>query len=716
MTTTKRCPSLVFLLLALGSALAAQAGSDEPVVYADHKSIGENALRAQGHVEVLWKDYVIYADAIDFDLETRELSAEGRVTMASKDMVLSGEKLVFNFKTQRGELLETYGMVSPTVRYETDRLEQTDRETLTFRRLDFTSCAQVSPRWSIRSRKGKIKKDKYIEMSGVVLRLKSLPVFYLPYMRYPLTKDGRATGLLFPNIGNSDLRGFFLQNSFYWAIRPNIDMTLGLDYFARLGIGASDELRYLFRRAAGSARLYYFTYREGNGIYEDTDHDYYVEANHQQTLPFLDSRLVLNVNRQSRPGFLRLFDSNFDLVRSANFQSELALKSSFSGVSVSLSASRRETYYVFKDSSLVIEYLPSLAVSVNQKKVGRLPGYFSLAADYQSVRRSGITYEEEPEFVSDFRSRRLTVTPSYQLPLLRLPWMNSSLKLSSKSSVYAKSLDPVSGQVVDEPLYMRYHTVQFSLQGPVFYRLFGGETKGWKHLIEPEFTVRYATAVNNRDRLVKVDRFDYPSFSYAGFSLTSRLLRKGRGGGAASEILTYSLSQQYYFDPAEANFFMKINGEYPRFSQLSNSLRFRPGGDFVFDASLAYNYYIRGLARLNLSASYNRAGRPLTGSVSYTVYRNPYREQDFELNRSVLGSALHFDLRGFPLKLHSRVDYDFTERRLLHGSLTATFDYQCLLFNVECKLFSYLGESRFQIRAGLSFGNLGMVGDFFGGT
>ncbi len=304
--------------------LARQQDSDEPIVYADHKTISEDSLRADGHVEVIWQDYVIYADVIEFNLKTRELFAEGRVTMSAKDMVLSGEKLNFNLKTKSGELLDTYGLITPFVRYETDRLIQTDRETLTFQRLDFTSCAQIFPRWKITSRRGKIKKEKYIEMNDVVFRIKNIPVFYLPYLRYPIQKDGRATGLLFPKFRQFLLRGFFVQNSLFWAIKPNIDMTLGLDYFAKLGIGVSDELRYLFRNTSGSARFYHFQYRKDNDVYDDSASDYYVEANHRQNLPFLNSRLVLNVNRQSRPGFLRLFDNGFDRNLTTNFQSSLA--------------------------------------------------------------------------------------------------------------------------------------------------------------------------------------------------------------------------------------------------------------------------------------------------------------------------------------------------------------------------------------------------------
>ncbi|TFG78664.1 MAG: LPS-assembly protein LptD [Chrysiogenales bacterium] len=704
------------LFLTWAGLLAAQQDSDEPIVYADHKKISEDSLRADGHVEVIWQDYVIYADVIEFNLKTRELFAEGRVTMSAKDMVLSGEKLNFNLKTKSGELLDTYGLITPFVRYETDRLIQTDRETLTFQRLDFTSCAQIFPRWKITSRRGKIKKEKYIEMNDVLFRIKNIPVFYLPYLRYPIQKDGRATGLLFPNIGNSSLRGFFVQNSLFWAIKPNIDMTLGLDYFSELGIGVSDELRYLFRNASGMARYYYFRYRKDNEVYNDSASDYYVEANHKQTLPFLNSRLLLNVNRQSRPGFLRLFDNGFDRNLTTNFQSSLVWTTSFSNINISLSASRRETYYIFANSSRIVEYLPALAFNLNQQKLGKLPGYFSLGIDYQSVRRSGVTYEDEPEFANDFRSQRLTLTPAYQLPLLKLPWLNCSLNLLAKNTLYAKSLDPLSKTIVNEPLYMKYQTAKLSLQGPVFFRVYDLGRSKLKHVIEPEFEFRYATKVDNRDRLVPVDYFDYPSYSYAGFSLTSRLLKKGDGGNAsAAELLTYRITQEYYFDAAEANLFRTVDGEYPSFSELNNTLRFRPGENIAFDASLVYNYYIHGLSRLNLRASYQRQGAPLTGSLSYSTYRNPYKGADYVFNRSILGGDINVNFPSFPLKLQAGIDYDFTAKEFRHGAVNVSFDYQCLVFSTEFKVFSYLGRSEFQFRFGLSLGNLGMVSDFFGG-
>jgi len=133
------------------------------------------------------------------------------------------------------------------------------------------------------------------------------------------------------------------------------------------------------------------------------------------------------------------------------------------------------------------------------------------------------------------------------------------------------------------------------------------------------------------------------------------------------------------------------------------------------DASFVYNYYIHGPSRLNLSAAYNRPGAPLTGSLSYSIYRNPYRNAEYVFNRTILGGSINLNFPGFPLKLLAGIDYDFTAREFRYGAINASFDYQCLVFSTEFKVFSYLGRSEFQFRFGLSLGNLGMVSDFFGG-
>ena len=550
------------------------------------------------------------------------------------------------------------------------------------------------------------------------LRIKNVPVFYLPYLRYPVSKDGRATGLLFPHFGNSSLRGFFLLNSFYWDIRRNIDTTINVDYYSKLGVGLGDEFRYLFPKTAGSLKFYYFRYREDNPDYGGLKSDYYVVANHAQDIGFLNSRFVLSVNQQSRPDFLRLLDNNFDRLLSTNFLSNAYWTSALGNVNFSVNASRSETYYTFANSSNIIQYLPSVSFRLNKQKLGKFPGYLSIAADYQNVSRQGVSYEDEPLFTTGFHSQRFTFVPSYQLPVFQFPWLAATVNLFSKNSFYAKSLDPTTRKIVNEPLYMKYHSASATVQGPVFYKIFETRNTSFKHVIEPQFDVRYVTEVTNRNLLVPVDLFDYPSWSYAGFTLKTRLLAKRRGStGSVSEVAVLSLNQRYYFDAAEASYFRKINGVYPPFSELGGELNIRPLESVSFDASAGYNYYIKAFSRINVGFTIDRADAVLGGSVYYSTYRNPFMPANFIFNRSMLRGNLKLDIPNFPVKLSGAADYDFTEKRFRYGSFAATLDYQCLVFKAPSSRSSptWAATNSSSASERVSLGNLGMVSDFFGG-
>jgi len=58
-------------------------------------------------------------------------------------------------------------------------------------------------------------------MWNTVFRIKKVPVFWWPYIRYPLDRD-RSTGFLMPQIGYSGNKGFTLNEAFYWVLRSSI--------------------------------------------------------------------------------------------------------------------------------------------------------------------------------------------------------------------------------------------------------------------------------------------------------------------------------------------------------------------------------------------------------------------------------------------------------------------------------------------------------------
>lgn len=697
------------------------------VLMHDYADITEDKLIYWSNVEFIWDEYRIYADYIEYDPKTKIVTAKGRVTMTSKETVVSGEKLVIDLKEKTGELYDVYGQMQPTVRYTAKVWKQTEEDTYKFKNLRFTSCAQCVPRWKITCTNGKIKKEKYIRMTNAVIKIKKIPVLYIPYLSYPISD--RATGFLFPVPGNHYIGGFTLKNAFYWDIKPNVDLTLYLDYYSKAGWGAAEEFRYLFKNMEGDLKFYLLKYRmtkdESDGklknvFSKQSESDYYMNFKHIQRINFLDTTIKLDVDNQSDPAFLRLFDNNFDRSLSNRYYSSFQLNSSLSNITLGLNASKNVTYYTFQEKAAqnVIQYLPSISLNVNQQKIWKIPGYFSLESAFDSVTRSGVNYEAGEElFQPDFNSKRYNLTPSYTLNLFALPWLSSTVSLGSKNIFYLKSKDPKTKEIVDEPIHINYNMISTSLKGPIFYKIYETQKSKIKHLIEPEIKFHYSTKLDKdiTSRLVRVDWNDLPSYSYIEFNLASRLLKKDKESDSfPTEILSFSINQKYYIDPVEANYYRKIDNEYPEFSELENRLRLRLIQDFSLDMLLSYNYYIKEFDNASVLLAFNRENSILKGSLAYSVYKNPYKENFFR-NKTYLRGDLDITIPGFPLKLETGLDYDMTDKVIRYGAVMASFNYQCINFSGEVRLYTrFSGELDYQYNFGISFGNIGIVRDFLG--
>jgi LPS-assembly protein len=99
--------------------------------------------------------------------------------------------------------------------------------------------------------------EKYAVVRNSVLKVKGVPLFYLPIFYYPVQKDDRATGFLIPAYGTSTIRGQTLSNAFFWAINRSQDATLFHDWFSRTGQGMGGEYRYIAAPGSeGWARAY----------------------------------------------------------------------------------------------------------------------------------------------------------------------------------------------------------------------------------------------------------------------------------------------------------------------------------------------------------------------------------------------------------------------------------------------------------------------------
>ena len=111
-----------------------------------------------------------------------------------------------------------------------------------------TTSKKENPDYYIRVRKGKfIPKNKIIAgLSNIYVADVPTPIF-LPFAYFPLTQN-RATGFIFPSIGQNNERGYFIQNGgYYFAPSDLFDVTLLADYYTNGSYGFRAESKYKVR-------------------------------------------------------------------------------------------------------------------------------------------------------------------------------------------------------------------------------------------------------------------------------------------------------------------------------------------------------------------------------------------------------------------------------------------------------------------------------------
>ncbi len=691
---------------------AAETSVEVRIVARSQERDGDRVFAA-GDVEIRYGDFLLFADRVEYDTVTKDLLAEGNVVVQTGGQVIRAERVRYSLESGRGTVERASGLVSPSVLFEAETLERRQADLFSLKRARVTACTQPNPRWSFGVSKANLKQDDYIEMWDAVVRVKNVPVLYLPYLRYPLKE--RATGFLLPRIGFAGEKGFSLSQSFYWAMAPNMDATLGVDFYLARGTGAGLEYRYLFPGGTkGDLNLYYFIYKkEESGARPGNSS--IVRLNHTQALP-LGFTLVANVDYQTSFSFLREFDNNFQRALSFTRTSQVYLSRSWRRFNLSARASRFETYFSQIDDSNVSTSLPQLTFNVFKIRLFA-PVYFSMATSFN---RTQYGWRAEYAAGTERRSSRLAVSPALSLPFTSIPWLTATTSVTANLSYYGQSLDPESGGIVDEPIFTRNLVAAIEMVGPVFYKLYYGRDgrARLKNIIEPYVTYSYDSPTTQSDRIVT--NFGFFRYHQVSYGVTGRFLFKGADERAV-EVFSLGLGQTYYLSPEDGPLsIFPVDGKAPRFSEVTGTVRFYPQSKFSFDASAAYNPYYKSLSSLRLSAT---AGSKAEGdflTVNWFSSRNSWvAGADPDLialyNRDQVGAFGGLRIPALAVDLQLEADYNIKERKLLYTGAQLTYHYQCVDFLVDVRAFYYRDTPDVQVRLSLGLGTIGKTLDFLGG-
>ena len=215
----------------------------------------ENKLYMYDGAELYYQNIELKSGVIVLDYTTNEVSA-GRIKDSLGNLVqppafkqggdeVFPDSIRFNFDSKRAIIWNSRSEQQGMNVKATTTKKQND-SVYYLRNAKITTSKDVDdPEYYIRVRTAKfVPKRKMISgLSNLYIADVPTPLF-LPFAYFPMTEN-RATGFLFPTIGENFNRGYFLQNGgYYFVISDNLDVaTLG-DYYTNGSYGFRVESNY----------------------------------------------------------------------------------------------------------------------------------------------------------------------------------------------------------------------------------------------------------------------------------------------------------------------------------------------------------------------------------------------------------------------------------------------------------------------------------------
>lgn len=282
-------------------------------VLADRVNLTDQGIsRLVGNVQITKDRQQVTASRVDYDKAKDSAELTGEVNFWDDAVYLRGESSHLEFEDGTGTMQSaSYQLVGDRGHGTADELFMDVGTRTRGKRVTYTTCDPEADGVDLRSNAWRISASS-IDLNhdteqglarNVVLRIKDIPVMYLPYLSFPLS-DKRKSGFLAPGLGSTNNHGFEILTPFYWNIAPQMDATLTPRWLTDSGVMGMGEFRYLLSEGEGKINAEYLT---GDDKYNNKDRSL-VGFTHEQEFS-KKARLFLTYNRVSDDQYLEDFGS-----------------------------------------------------------------------------------------------------------------------------------------------------------------------------------------------------------------------------------------------------------------------------------------------------------------------------------------------------------------------------------------------------------------------
>jgi LPS-assembly protein len=610
----------------------------------------EDVVSARGNVVLIWQGATLTADSAVYDRTKKTLTASGTVVIIKGEDSVKGESVSLDLESGRGELARgTIFIKQNNMRITSDSINRTGDTDYTARQTAYTTCDAALPSWKFSADDLAMTLDDYATAQHVIFYIKDVPVFYFPYVVFPVKRD-RQSGFLFPKFGWSKDKGAQSDIFYYWAISPSQEATIDLDIQTKRGVGVGLDYRYLRKQNSTGNLGGYLIYDQNS----DRPRGYVSQFHREIFSPEMNLRSSINMT--SDRTFLNNYgEKSGDYNRQSNDSTINFLKT---WQQYALTANLRYTqdYYATSDKN-TLQTLPEIGLAAVRQQIFSTPLYFDLDSSAANFyRESGI------------RGQRIYGFPRLSLVSGIPGYLNLTAYAGTHLRGYnSDNIAPGSAVNAQDGALLPEAGLRLSTSLSRVYDMGGEQVLKLRHELLPELSYSYIPS-QDQTRLPLydyTDRLVHQNLLY--YSLTSFLGGKFRSGETTEyrDLMRLKLSQGYSFAGTRRDLLTMVDTLHPWTDvMLESDTWLHPRARLTFDAR--YNVYGNYVSSASPGIQIDDK-RGTTAGVSYRMAHNELEYLEGRL------STRFFN----PWTFSYSTRYSFDRQNFLESVYSAEYRHQC---------------------------------------
>jgi LPS-assembly protein len=206
----------------------------------------QTQVSMRGKVLLTQGNRSVSADSANLDQTTRLAQLDGNIQLREPGFLFRADKAKIHIDSGETRLENTTFVLYDTRVHGTAAyLQRSSDDVFTLDTSEISSCEPGDNAWSIQGSKIAIHQNQhYGTAQNMRIHLKDVPVFYMPYARFPVGEE-RLSGFLFPLVGYSGRNGLDTALPFYWNIAPNYDAIITPRYIVERGAVLELDARHM---------------------------------------------------------------------------------------------------------------------------------------------------------------------------------------------------------------------------------------------------------------------------------------------------------------------------------------------------------------------------------------------------------------------------------------------------------------------------------------